>query len=200
MAGIIYGTTITNCYSAGTIYAYCTYYAEAGGLVGEISGSTLSNCYSTASATAHANGNIIKAGGVAGNLLRSTISNCYATGYVTTNKNNSSTGGVAGGIVGDLYLSTVSNCAALNLGIVSQGQYGRVVGRFEGYGAGTVISNIAFTYMINPAGNTTWNHIGASDRDGENISCEEIHTNSTLGNRFTSENGWITENDKCGNV
>ena len=192
VAGIIYNnSTITNCYSAGTIYAYCTYYAEAGGLVGEMQYSTISNCYSMASVTAHAN-NYTCAGGVAGDLLHSTISNCYATGYVSTSNSNSRAGGVAG----QLYISTVSNCAALNLGIISQGQYGRVVGSFEGYGAGTLISNIAFSDMLNPSGNTTWNNIGASNRDGESISCENIHADGTLGNRFTGENGWTTENDK----
>ena len=191
MAGIIYGSTITNCYSGGNIYAYCPYYAEAGGLAGEMQSSTISNCYSTASVTVHAN-NFTAAGGVAGDLLYSAISNCYATGSVSTSNSNSR----AGGIAGQLYISTVSNCAALNPSITSQGQYGRVVGSFEGYGAGTVISNIAFTDMINPVGATTWNNIGASNRDGESISCGEILADGTFEGRFTSEGGWTTQNGK----
>ena len=57
-------------------------------------------------------------------------------------------------------------------------------------------SNIAFTDMLNPAGNTTWSNIGASNKDGESISCEEIPVDSTFGGRFTSERGWTTQYGK----
>ena len=194
LAGIIYGTTITNCYTEGDINASCIgYYAEAGGFVGEMQYSTISNCYSTAVVTANSSGNRLTiAGGVAGDLLHSTMSNCYSTATVSS----SSTTSRVGGVVGDLYISTVLNCAALNPGISCKDQYGRVVGSFEGYGAGTPISNIAFADMLNPAGNTTWNNIGASNRDGETITCEEILADGTFGGRFISEGGWTTKNGK----
>ena len=189
VAGISYGSTITNCYSGGTIYAYCGAGAEAGGLVGEMQSGTISNCYSTASVTANANANnYTSAGGIAGDLLYSTISNCYATGSVGASNSNSRVGGIAG----QHSISTVSNCAALNTGIISQDQYGRVVGT----SIGTLISNVAFTNMLNPAGNTTWNNIGASNKDGENISCGDILADGTLGSRFTNGGGWTTQNGK----
>jgi hypothetical protein len=204
-AGIVVGyiggpngsnSKLLNCYSTGTVSArtpspYFSVYA--GGIAGYNYG-TLSNCYSTASVSANSNSttHYARAGGIAGYSVSGTISNCYSTGTVSANSNYYTD---AGGIVGYIHYSTLSNCAALNPEINCTG-YIEDFGRVMGYNYGTVTSNIAFTDMLNPDGDMIWNNIGASNKDGESISCEDIHADGTLEGRFTSEQGWTTQNGK----
>jgi len=74
--GEIDGSTISNCYSTGSVTGNGNYVGGLAGLV--LDNSTISNCYSTGSVTGRYIGGL--AGGVIGT---STISNCYSTGSVT---------------------------------------------------------------------------------------------------------------------
>ena len=198
--------SVSNCYSTGSV----TSYSSAGGVVGNNNG-PVSNCYSTGSITSSS-----YVGGVVGRN-NSTVSSCYSTGTVRSSSLNY---GTAGGVVGDNngtvsncystssvtanYLSggvsslnsgTVSNCAALNSSISSTGtNFGRVVGYSHEHAVLT--DNIAFDIMLNPAGGTTWNNIGALNKDGADITALSINADGTLGGRFTAVNGWTTQNGK----
>ena len=82
-------STISNCYSTGSVTGTGSYIS---GLVGLVHGtSPISNCYSTASVT----GTGQRVGGLVGEAYgTSTISNCYSTGSVT------GTGSYVGGLAG----------------------------------------------------------------------------------------------------
>ena len=116
-------STITNCYSAGSIYGR----SDVGGLVGEqIRGSVVRNSYATGSV----NGNLFNAGGLTAHLgSSSTIENCYASVNVSGNglvgglvgqqvgkiSNSYSTGSVkginlVGGLVGEKQNNNIKNC------------------------------------------------------------------------------------------
>ena len=183
------GSTISNCYSTGIIIA-----AQAGGVAG-YSGfyGIVSNCYSTATINA-SSASYSQAGGVVGmNGSYGTVSNCYSIGTVTASSNVSSQ---VGGVVGQDWVgATVSDCAALNTNINYAGTTNNV-GRVSGTNNGTLTDNIAFNNMLNPTGNTTWNNKGLTNLDGLDITLTSILADGTLGGRFTSANGWITENGK----
>ena len=90
-------STISNCYSTGSVNGFDNY---TGGLVGFNNyGSTISNCYSTGSV----DGNNYVGGLVGFNYDYSTISNCYSTGSVNGFDN------YTGGLVGCNYNSEVNN-------------------------------------------------------------------------------------------
>ena len=78
--GEIDGSTISNCYSTGSVEGTGRY---VGGLAGWVRDtSTVSNCYSTSSVE----GTDRHVGGLAGLVQdNSTISNCYSTGSVSGN-------------------------------------------------------------------------------------------------------------------
>ncbi len=96
LVGWVNQTTITNCYSTGTVHGFSL---NCGGLIGIADYGIISNCYSTCT--------VIGAGGVGGfvgyNQSASTINNCYCTGAVTGASN-------AGGFVGTNYYGIISNC------------------------------------------------------------------------------------------
>jgi len=116
-------TTITNCYSTGTVDG--SYYVgglvgyhsgsmtdsysevnvsgsrQVGGLVGSAYYGFLTQCYATGSVTGNANyGHGL--GGLVGIFSRSFINECYATGNVTSTKTSV---GKAGGLVGSMDLT-----------------------------------------------------------------------------------------------
>jgi len=186
--------TFLNCYSMGTASATSTYsYAISGGLVGHIEyNSNLSNCYSMETVSATSTYSYAVSGGIAGRFIfNSNLSNCYSTGNVNANSFNDVS--LAGGLVGELMYSTISNCVAINPIVFCTSEY---YGRVVGYKIGTTVSNIGFADMLNPAGNTTWNNTGVSNKDGETITCEEILSDGTFGGRFTSEGEWTTQNGR----
>ena len=95
------------------------------------------------------------------------------------------------GIVSDK--GKVTQCAALNPSVESFGaNVGRVTGTIL---SGVVTGNIALSSMQNASGNTSWNNIGESDRDGESITDTQIQKDATLGGRF-SKYKWKIENGK----
>ena len=79
-------STITNCYSTGSVTGSGDY---VGGLVGTIDRGTISNCYSTGSVSG-----TCMVGGLVGLSDDGTIVNCYSTGEVYGEE---SVGGLAGG-------------------------------------------------------------------------------------------------------
>jgi len=188
---------LTNCYSTGSVTATSSNsdYSYAGGIIGYNYHSSISNCYSTGLINSSSSISVNScAGGIIGYNYYGSVSNCYSTGLVNSSAYDTS---FAGGIVGTNSSSfgTVSNCAALNPFINCIGTtiyFGRIAGRLTE----TLINNIAFNNMINPDGNANWYNIGEDQIDGEDITIEEIHSDGTLGGRFTTENGWTTQNGK----
>ncbi|MCL2072549.1 MAG: putative Ig domain-containing protein [Marinilabiliaceae bacterium] len=198
-AAVISNSTISNCYSTGTISAISISIrnTRVGGIVGEMNNSSISNSFSIATVNASAS-YYADAGGIVGYIglnSYSFISNCYSAGAISANGNSTVS---AGGVAGYIYATELLNCAALNPSIACNSSasnwyaFGRVVGRNNG----TLANNTAFESMLNPTGGTTWNNIGEASLDGVNISKAQIHADGSLGSRFTTENGWITQNGK----
>jgi len=175
--------TITNCYVTGRIIAKL----NAGGLVGYTFRCVIANCYATAAVygtTADA-----KVGGIVSGLYKeSQVMNCYSTGEVLS---VNSGGGIA------RYNNAgckISNCAALNPYVKGPSQNtARVMGFYIDK---TLLNNAAFDGMLNQAGNTTWSHKGAKNRDGADIAIADIQKDATLSKRFLEKNGWTTVNGK----
>jgi len=197
------GGTLSNCYSTGSVSS--SGYNCSGGVVG-VNGGTVSNCYSTGSVSSSGS----SAGGVVGINSAGHVSSCYSTGVISSSEGYAWAGKYAGGVVGyetysqsgngTLYHGLVWSCAALNPSINRVGNndfyFGRVAGSEDAFytGTGTLRNNVAFSSMLNPDGNTTWSNM--YDIDGEDISAQSINADGTLGGRFTSENGWTTQNGK----
>jgi len=163
------------------------------------SGSSIINCY--AAGSVRASGDF--AGGVAGYVaLGSRVSGCYATGSVS---GANWVGGIAGmvgagddaGGVADK--SVIENCAALNpsvSGTNGDDGVGRVVGISRADKAAGLSNNAAFSGMKDSAGKTAWANKGERNKNGKDISSADISNYGTIGNRFTSKNGWSTRAGK----
>jgi hypothetical protein len=137
-------STITNCYSTGSVSGLHI----VGGLVGGNEYGTVSNCYSTGSVTAI--GSYSSVGGLVGYNGNGTITNCYFTGSV-------SGGWQVGGLVGENYwCGTITNCYSTgnvtgtegvgglvggNSGIITD-SYSTILVRGEGSVGGLVGSNV----------------------------------------------------------
>ena len=177
-------STMTNCYSTGTISGSF----PVGGIVGMIQeGSTMSNCYSLCNT-----GGQQWVGGVAGVAAwGAIISNCYSAGVVSGNE-------LVGGIVGYINFdnSNISNCVALHQ-IVKGATAATNVGRVAGINPDNILSNnAAWTGILKNNGSGIWENIGENRIDGADMSTEAIHADGTLGERFIAENGWTIENGK----
>lgn len=93
LVGFDAGSTITNCYSTGTICSVSASYV--GGLVGWTTHGTITNCFSSASVSSSST-----TGGLVGRQdSQSIITQCCSTGAVTTS-NSYSVEAYAGGLVG----------------------------------------------------------------------------------------------------
>ena len=204
VAGGVTGSIISNCYVTGTISSISF---GIGGIAGEVMNSIIDNCYSTCSV--NGNGSV---GGIAGYVNNVNFNNCYSTGTIS---GDGSIGGIAGevfgnssinncysisavngnsavsGIAGYFSGTLITNCAALNPSIKAIGAF-----RVALASSFQLSNNIAFDEMLNGDDNTEWESKGENKGDGEDISLEEIHADGTLGGRFTSENGWTTEDGK----
>ena len=185
---------VTNCYSTGIIRASVTNSSESftGGVVGW-NRRSVTNCYSTASVSSSSSDSFSTAGGVVGaSDYGCVLSCCYSTGSVSSSAPYSQAGGVLGGE----FFGTTSNCTALNTSISCTGAeiyFGRIAG--SNY-SGTLTNNIAFIDILNPYDGYWWNYKGASQKDGADITAQTINSDGTLGGRFTSANGWTTQNGK----
>jgi hypothetical protein len=171
---------ISNCYSGCNISGN-TY---AGGVVGNIyGGSKITNCYSTGDISG-----TYRVGGIAAAVFGyATIKNCYATGKINGTEQ-------VGGIVGSVYDNgSVSYCVALNPSVKAATYY---VGRVAGSKNASLSNNAAWNGILNSDGNVFWDHTGASELDGEDMTTQTIQSDGTLGGRFTAANGWTTQNGK----
>ncbi|MDR0436778.1 MAG: putative Ig domain-containing protein [Bacteroidales bacterium] len=183
----MYGGVISHCYVTGTITGN---YTDVGGIVGEANGvgsdiCVISHCYSTAAITVNGTQTWQNAGGIAGRSSNgTTINNCWSSGNIMA------TTTYVGGISGTAYNTTVENCVALNVNITATNSFGRITG-FHNH-TGTLINNLGFDEMLLNGAPHTW----TSALDGDDISIPEIHADGTLGGRFTSANGWTTQNGK----
>ncbi|MCL1900836.1 MAG: hypothetical protein FWG51_00365, partial [Firmicutes bacterium] len=109
---------------------------------------------------------------------------CYSTSSVGSV--GSRTGGLVGYPTGSYTI--ISDCAALNF---------EVSGRIYGYTFnGQLHNNVAFKGTLNGDSVAIWPDKGYDQKDGADITAEEIIADGTLGGRFLSENGWIIENGK----
>ncbi|HKM92496.1 MAG TPA: GLUG motif-containing protein [Prolixibacteraceae bacterium] len=96
-------TSISNCFSTGSISSD-SYYGYVGGLIGYHSGSSsILNSYSKASITGTRSGGTQSLGGLIGGAHTSSVTNCYSTGAVS--------GGLDyfGGLIG-YSIATITNC------------------------------------------------------------------------------------------
>ena len=203
-----YYSSITNCHSTGNISGD----GSVSGVAGSVSSNcSIKNCYSKGDVSGNENvggiagsfgndgsitdsystGNVSGTGDYVGGIVgsiagNSSISNCYSTGNVSGNE-------YVGGVSGDINDgSSISNCAALNPSIKGNGIVGRITGNNS---ASTLTNNIAFDGILNKDVTTNWFNKGLTGKDGEDMTCEAINTNSTLGNRFTSP-VWTTQKGK----
>jgi len=202
IAGRIDGTSISNCYSTGVVYSYSPPQARgaiAGGLVGiVVLGSEISNCYSSATVIAETYmNNDAWAGGIAGEPSTDVkITSCYSTGMILTLGYYPEVCGRAGGIVGSMNSGCkISNCAGLNPSIAStQHTAARIGSAFEP--SNEFSNNIGFKNIMNLSKTVNPWVNDANGKDGKDITIAEIFADGTLGGRFTSANGWKTENGK----
>jgi hypothetical protein len=176
-------TDITNCYAIGKISGS----AYVGGIIGNsYKDNNVTNSY--AICVVSGGGSYI--GGIVGNNFEGcSVKNCYAIGSVS--------GSVASGVGGIVGYNdgTVNDCVALNSSVTRK--IGTAaVGRVAGSSDKTLSNNIAFSKMLNTAGDTIWNMKGADMEDGADILVQEILIDGTLGGRFTSAEGWTTQNGK----
>ena len=165
--------------STGLVYA--------GAIVG-YNNSIVSNCYSAGIVSGNGNNTTCIGGLVGYNIGK--VSNCHSTVTVSSNA-------IAGGLVGrNMNNSTIESCAALNPSLYLISGTSVSFGRLVGVNSGTLTNNIAFANMINYDDLTIWSQTGSNTINGENIGAHIINLDGTLGERFTSENGWVTENGK----
>jgi len=187
------GSKVTKCHSSGQVTGELAVGGIAGGVKDK--GSSVSNSFSDAKVTTGSKG-----GGIAGHVHQgASIRNCYSIGEVS---GRTFVGGIAGqaGQEGGLaqpapITDTLSNNAALNPGV--KATIG-VAGRLQGHNKSrlTMLRNAAFSGITNYAGNTEWADKSDRGRDGPDITKEQIASDGTLGGRFTSENGWITQDGR----
>jgi hypothetical protein len=153
---------------------------NTGGIAGVIAGSSvISNCYTSGSITGTAN-----VGGIAGMIHTSAIESCYSTAALSGGP--SSLSGIAGASQG----GTVRNSAALSPG--------NVVYRIANNVGGSAVfeNNAAFAGMRNRSSAAFAHKVTANAENGESIAAAQIKADGTLGNRFTSANGWTTQNGR----
>ncbi len=137
--------TITNSYNTGSVSATSSFYARAGGLVGESSSTlTIINSYNTGSVSATSSSSSACAGGLVGDSSSLTIENSYNTGSVSA---TSSSFARAGGLAGNssFYL-TIKN--SYNTGSVdasgSTTYKGGLIGQTNSGDTRTIIKNSYF--------------------------------------------------------
>ena len=180
VAGVIdYSSIITNCYTAVAIISNISDGSQCiGGIAGHVTlDSNVTNCYSTGAITT----NGFYVGGVVGLLVGGSISNCYALGAINSRYD-------FGGLAGLSSMSFVENCAALNPSVT------RSTGSLRSFGRVIGTNNFWDTNCV------AWNEMeitaGATGRNGADITTAQIKADGTLGDRFTTANGWTIENGK----
>jgi hypothetical protein len=96
--------------------------------------------------------------------------------------------------MGDSFDGSITDCVALNPSVKSTDII--YIGRVAGFKTihSILSNNAAWDGILNNDDSPVWNNIGADKIDGEDMNVIFINTNGTLGERFTSTNGWATEN------
>ena len=196
VVGVKRAGNITYCYSTGAVKVTTGYDSYAGGIAGSLEeGVALSNCFSLGQINATGKYYVL-ASGVGQILNNSSVTRCYATGAIqaVSQYYDAYVGGITAYLDG-----SVSNCAALNSKLSASSPtymaYSRVAVYTSNY---TLLNNVGFKHMIDPYGNTVWDPsaVGSAKPYGADISGGEINADGTIGNRFTSSTGWITQNGK----
>ena len=126
LADSIYGSTIQNCWTSGSIVGNSGYDKYIGGLVGFVYNGTcnISGCYSSASIEGNcANADYFDSlGGIVGMVNNGsvTINDCWFDGNITVNSGQAAVGGIVGYADGT---TTVQNClvATTDIGVDSDG-------------------------------------------------------------------------------
>jgi len=198
--GGIAGTckNVTNSYSTGAVSGE----NSVGGIAGTCEGVT--NSYSTGVVNGKDN-----VGGIAGICKK--VTNNYSIGSVSGRNNvggvvgyatgevsnNYSAGAISGennvgGIVG-YSKGNIENNVALNPSIKSTGKFSRIVGSIE---ESSLSNNLAFNETLNNTGTTLWLNKSTTEKNGADITKEDIYADYTLGGRFMPEDGWVVENGK----
>lgn len=203
------GTTITNCFFAGSVSGNQT----VGGIAGQNNGGTITGCFTSGSVTATSS-----AGGIAGRNYgaNAKITACYTGANVTAGTKNA--GGIAGynsgtlsacyatgtveakdfasGIAGDNTTGTLTGCLALGSSVSraagsSETSFGRVTGSY----IGTITSCYAYDGMrVRGATLSDDNFATATNFHGQSLTpaeCLSEPTYTTCG--FTSGSapaGW----------
>lgn len=185
VAGYIAGGSVINCCAINSVSGS----DSVGGVVGysdNDSGpkdSEVINCYATGAVRGHDN-----VGGVVGCLYSGYVMNCYATGTVT---GENGVGGIAGNSPFDF--SFVLDCAALNPSVSGTSNVGRVMGR----SSVSFRNNAAYFGMTDPGiGKFGTITNSATDKNGVNITTEDMNADGTIGGRFTVDGGWTVVNGK----
>jgi uncharacterized protein (TIGR02145 family) len=191
-----YISNILRCYTTGTVKTVRNY---VGGIVGHNRGlNTVGDCFSTCYIYSGMPvegpwGGEAGSAGVVG-VGPCVVERCWASGDIDAPLvGNGHSGSIVGTNTGG---GRIANCAGLskrNTGSVSPWGY---FGRIEGHGSTQFINNIAFAGMLDRDGTTNWGIAGLNTKNGADITAAEINADGTLGGRFTSENGWTTENGK----
>lgn len=161
LAGALSNSTITNCYSTGTLIGG----TNLGGLIGltETLSSTISQNYSSCSV----NGDN-RVGGLIGGITTATnTSDCYALGSVTASTNN------AGGFIGYSSSTTAVVSRSYSAGFVSCG--GTNTGGFIGYNAAP--ANVTYCFW-----DTTTSGQALSPGGGTGKTSAEMKTQITFTN------------------
>ena len=179
------GCRIANCYSVGTI----TGHDYIGGIVGMLSyASLITDCYSLGNITGNQ-----YVGGIAGYVSGSSVRNCYSVSNIIASK---SSGGILGEVVDALgcLKGQIINNIALNPSVKGENNIGRVMGVNDN--SESTINNTAYDSMLNSANDILWVNKAVENLDGEDIGKQTINADGTLGGKFTSSNGWTTQNGK----
>ncbi|MCR9103311.1 MAG: hypothetical protein NXI25_25405, partial [bacterium] len=172
-------TTISNCYTTGTVQ---TQWNVVGGLVGVNSGSTISNCYSSCSVTQSGGGNLYQLGGLVGsNTSGATIENCYSTGSINVQSGTTYIGGLAGvnssGTIENCYSTGSITGGSNNIGgLTNTINSGTVTNSFwdtetsgllaSGGGTGKSTAEMKMTSTFTDAGWSTPWYLDATENNG----------------------------------
>jgi hypothetical protein len=215
MLGSPGNTTITRCFSTGTVSANANatstdLAARSGGIANitidySLGNIIISQCYSTGNISAENVFGPAYAGGITGEMGNKqsnsiTIDRCYATGNVEADSPTGSDG--AGGIAGNVYTSGFNNtlfiryCAALNKEINASDSYRRIIAAYDG--TQSLNNNIAYSGMklnggtVAPGdGDTQSGYNGASKSKAE-LTTSADTTFRSIFSGFDSTWHWVS--------
>ena len=145
IAGKSINSTVTQCYSTGTISGK----EIVGGIVGYNSYGYIISCYSTGAINSY--GELVYVGGLVGYNSYGTIAKCYCTGMVIGSSSNEMGIARAGGLVGFNSYGTITQCYSNSSvrgncetgGLIGTDSFGKVT---KCYSTGAVSETGSFSY------------------------------------------------------